>query len=222
MTRDISALLIAYLIGSIPSAYLVTRLRTGQDIRQVGEGNAGARNVWHVVGRKWGVLVGVLDIGKGLLACHVSRALGASQLALLLSGFAVVSGHNFPFLRWRQGGKGVAATLGFMLGLLPSSTVAGMALGGVAHLLLRDANRTVVVVCASLVFMPLVFGEPPLTSVYVMTLMLSMALKKIIDLSHERRVWSQSGWTDGATPGFYKEGQEDDGDLRERSSSALT
>ena len=70
MIADIGALVVAYLIGSIPAAYLVTRLRTGQDIRQVGEGNAGARNVWHVAGRGWGVVVGVEAV-EGAVAVAV-------------------------------------------------------------------------------------------------------------------------------------------------------
>jgi glycerol-3-phosphate acyltransferase PlsY len=208
MIVDIGALIIAYLIGSIPTAYLVTRFRTGQDIRQVGEGNAGARNVWHVAGRGWGVLVGVLDISKGFVAYHVTRSLGASQAALLLSGFAVVLGHNFPFLRWQQGGKGVAATLGFLLGLLPRSTVLGIAIAALAQLWLRDVNRSIVVVCVSLVLLPLAFGEPLLMSLYVMALMLTMALKKVIDLTHERGVFAHSGWSDGATPGFFGKGED--------------
>jgi glycerol-3-phosphate acyltransferase PlsY len=164
----------------------------------------------------------VLDIGKGLLAYHASIAMGTSQTALLLSGFAVVLGHNFPFLRWGQGGKGVAATLGFLLGLLPRSTLAGVVIAGVAHLFLRDVNHSVIVVCGSLALLPLAYGEPPQTSAYVITLMLSMALKKVIDLSHERRIWAQSGWTDGGRPGFHGNGQEGESELRERSSSALS
>jgi len=207
MSRDIFALLIAYLLGSLPFAYLVTKYRTGLDIRQVGEGNAGARNVWHVVGPGWGALVAVLDVGKGLLAYHVSRYLDASQAALLLSGFAVVLGHGFPLLRWKQGGKGVAATIGFLLGLLPRSTVAGLLAFCLAYLLQRDFNRSIIVGCAAIVFLPPAFGEPPLMSAYVLALMLTMAVKKIIDLPHERQVWAHSGWTNGATPGFHSQGK---------------
>lgn len=208
MNRDILAVLIAYLLGSLPFAYLVTKARTGQDIRQVGEGNAGARNVWHVVGPVWGVLVALLDVGKGLLAYVVSRHLEASQTALLLSGFAVVLGHDFPFLRWKQGGKGLAAGMGFLLGLLPRCILLGGLVFGLMYLWQRDFNRCINVTCAAVVLLPLAFGHPPLMSAYVLALLLTMAIKKIVDLSHERQVWAHSGWTNGATPGFHGKGKE--------------
>jgi len=142
MSRDILALLIAYLLGSLPFSYLVTKRRTGLDIREVGEGNAGARNVWHVVGPGWGALVAALDTGKGLLAYYVGRDLGASKVMPLFCGFAVALGHGFPLLRWKQGGKGVAVTLGFLLGMLPGSTALGGLAFGLMYLWQRDFNRS--------------------------------------------------------------------------------
>jgi len=207
MTRDILACLIAYLLGSLPFAYLVTKCRTGLDIREIGEGNAGARNVWHVVGPGWGALVAVLDVGKGLLAYRVSRYLGVCQAALLLSGFAVVLGHGFPLLRWKRGGKGVAASMGFLLGLLPRSTSLGALAFVLTYLWRRDFNRAIIVACAAIILLPLAFGEPPLMSAYVLALMLTMAVKKVVDMPHERQVWAHSGWTNGATPGFHGEGR---------------
>ncbi|OIO96717.1 MAG: hypothetical protein AUK03_03485 [Anaerolineae bacterium CG2_30_64_16] len=210
MSRDILALLIAYLLGSLPFSYLVTKRRTGLDIREVGEGNAGARNVWHVVGPGWGALVAALDTGKGLLAYYVGRDLGASQVMPLFCGFAVALGHGFPLLRWKQGGKGVAVTLGFLLGMLPGSTALGGLAFGLMYLWQRDFNRSINVACAAVIFLPLAFGEPLLVTVYVLALMLTLGLKKIIDMPHEQRVWAHSGWTDGARPGFYGEKGEKD------------
>jgi glycerol-3-phosphate acyltransferase PlsY len=206
MGRDALAMILAYLIGSVPFAFLVAKARVGVDIRQVGEGNAGARNVYHTVGPVWGVLVGVLDLGKGWLAYQVARWMGVSETALLLSGFAVILGHNFPFLRWKQGGKGAAALLGFLLGLLPFPAVTAILIAAAAHLFLRDANRSLVVVCVALVLAPLAYGQPLWTSVYIAGLMLTMALKKVLDRGHEQRVWAESAWTDGAVPGFHGQG----------------
>jgi len=206
MAMDALAVVLAYLMGSTPFAYLVAKARAGIDIRQVGEGNAGARNVFHAVGPVWGVLVGLLDIGKGWLAYQVARWLGASEAAALLAGFAVILGHNYPFLRWNQGGKGAAALLGFVLGMLPLPTFTAILIAAAAHLLLRDANRSLVVVCVALVLVPLAFGQPLWTSVYIVGLMLTMAVKKILDRGHEQRIWAESGWSDGAVPGFHGQG----------------
>lgn len=206
MSKGALTLIVCYLVGSVPFAYLVAKARAGIDIRQVGEGNAGARNVFHTVGPLWGVLVGVLDMGKGWLAWQVGRRLGAAEGAVLLGGFAVLLGHDFPFLRWNQGGKGVATLMGFLLGMLPLPTLTAILIAAAAHLLLRDANRTLVVVCLTVVLVPLAYDQSPWTSAYIVGLMLTMALKKVLDRQHEQQVWAESGWSDGAVPGFHKEG----------------
>jgi len=210
--RDVIVLLTAYLLGAIPFSYIITRWRTGLNIRHVGEGNVGARNVAHVVGMKWGILAAVLDTFKGLAACLLARALGAPLPVLLLSGFAAVIGHDFSiFLHW-QGGKGVAVSLGFLLGLLPYSTLVGLGVFGVAYLLMRNFNRSVVVGIAAVIFLPLAFGYGPWMTAYALILFVSLSIKKIIDLPHERRVWAECGWQGTARPGWYKEHEQNRGE----------
>ncbi len=200
---DLPILVMAYLLGSIPFAYIVTRWRAGLDIREVGEGNVGARNVWHVVGPGWGALVAALDAFKGYLALEVAEKLGASEGTLLWVGFALLLGHGFPIFLQGRGGKGVAVTIGFLLGLLPISTLVGLTFFGLAHLLLRDFNRSVNVGVAAIIFLPLAFGQSPWTVLYVLSLFLWMGVKKILDLPHEREVWARSGWKGDAKPGWY-------------------
>jgi len=112
-------LMIAYLLGSIPWAYLVARW-AGQDVRRLGDGNVGAHNVMRHVGRRWGVLALVLDAGKGTLAVVLAHAVADSEWLPVLAGWLVVIGHNYPvWLRFR-GGKGLATGLGVMLALFPA------------------------------------------------------------------------------------------------------
>jgi len=219
--RDVTALLAAYLLGAIPFSYIIARWRTGLNIRQVGEGNVGARNVAHVVGMKWGMLAAILDGLKGLAAYLLARALNVPLPVLLLCGFAAVVGHDFSiFLHW-QGGKGVAVSLGFLLGLLPHSTLAGVGVFGLAHLLMRDFNRSVVVGIAAVIFLPLALGYGPWMTAYTLALFLSLAVKKIIDLPHERQVWAEHGWEGTmARPGWYREEQNADESRRLRSAQA--
>lgn len=204
--KYVPVLLAAYLLGAIPFSYIITRWRTGLNIRYVGEGNVGARNVAHVVGMKWGALAGLLDALKGLAAYLLARALDVPLPVLLLCGFAAVIGHDFSiFLHW-QGGKGVSVSLGFLLGLLPYSTLAGLGVFCLAHLLLRDFNRSVVVGVAAVIFLPLAFGYGPLMTAYALILFVSLSIKKIIDLPHERRVWAEHGWKGTtARPGWYRD-----------------
>ncbi|MGB9722465.1 MAG: glycerol-3-phosphate acyltransferase [Chloroflexia bacterium] len=206
MVRDVLAVLIGYLLGSIPTAYLVARWRAGVHIRYVGEGNVGARNVWHVVGPFWGFLVGFLDILKGLAAVLLAWALGASLFGALLAGPAAIVGHAFPlFLRF-QGGKGVSTTAGVLIAWSPWSSLLALVLFFLAQMILHDFNRSIVIGVAAGILLPLAFGKEWWLPIYAGLLFASLALKKWLDLAHERHVWATSGgWQGDARPGWYRE-----------------
>lgn len=111
------ALVVAYLLGSIPSGHIAGRLR-GVDLRQVGSGNMGAANVFRTLGKKMGIAVLVADIAKGAIAVVVAAALTDDPWPLV-AGCVAVAGHIFPvWLRFR-GGKGVATAAGVVIGLMP-------------------------------------------------------------------------------------------------------
>ena len=115
IVTGIIAVIIAYLLGSIPSAYIITRLATGKDIRRLGGGNAGARNVFHEVGLWAAIIVGVFDVGKGAAAVAIaSWLLGAPQLFVLAAGLAAVAGHMWSIYLKFTGGNGLAATIGVL------------------------------------------------------------------------------------------------------------
>jgi glycerol-3-phosphate acyltransferase PlsY len=124
MPLIISAVIISYLIGSIPTAYIFGRALKGVDIRKLGSGNVGATNALRVLGRKAGISVLAIDILKGFFAVVFlgslpflrGAALSAQTLRILL-GLACISGHIWTvFLRFR-GGKGMATSFGVFMGL---------------------------------------------------------------------------------------------------------
>lgn len=116
-----TVLLAAFLLGSVPTGYLVGRLRR-IDIRQHGSGNIGATNVLRTLGKPLGILVFVIDALKGLAAVLVPLwLLGPDVPAWLpvMAGVAAVAGHNYtPWLGFK-GGKGIATSAGVLLGLMP-------------------------------------------------------------------------------------------------------
>lgn len=116
-------LLSAYLLGSIPTAYIVTRLVAGADIRRLGDGNVGAKNTFESVGRLAGTVVAVADVGKGVLTVALARHISATEEVTLLAGACAVLGHDFStFLRF-QGGQGMATTVGlFVLAIVLAVT----------------------------------------------------------------------------------------------------
>ncbi len=214
--RDLLAVLFAYLLGSIPFAYLITRRRTGLDIREVGEGNVGGRNVWHVVGPAWGTIVSLLDGLKGMAAVMFARdVLHVAPAFALLAGPAAIAGHGFPvFLRFR-GGKGVASTIGVIMAWMPEAALGGLALFGLSQLFLHDFNKSIVVGVLTMLLLPRVFGYPWPMVFYALALFLALALKKWLDAPHERRVWAAAGWHDGARPGFFREDVSEEPETQE-------
>jgi len=116
------ALVGSYIIGSIPTGYLIVRWVKRVDVRQHGSGNVGATNVGRVAGKKLSAVVFVLDISKGLIAAWpiASLALGTPSIDMrLLCGTMAVVGHSFPIFLRLGGGKGVATTIGALLAVMP-------------------------------------------------------------------------------------------------------
>ncbi len=139
--------LAAYLAGSIPFGVLVARSK-GVDLRSVGSGNIGATNVGRALGKKWGVLVFLLDAGKGFAAagplCWLMLYLGDVPVGNLmraglgpLYAVAVFAGHIWPVFLGFKGGKGVATGAGAMLALAPVALAAGLAMWGVSLFMTR-------------------------------------------------------------------------------------
>ena len=109
----------AYLIGSVPFAWLLARRWGAADLRRVGSGNIGAANVLRASGVKAGVLVAVLDIAKGALSVMLAARFGDNAAAPAAAGLAAIVGHIYPvWLRFR-GGKGVATACGVFSMLTP-------------------------------------------------------------------------------------------------------
>jgi glycerol-3-phosphate acyltransferase PlsY len=109
----------AYLVGSIPAAYLVARWRRGVDIRKHGSGNVGAANTLTVVGKRWSVGVTIFDIGKGALMVWFAQLLDFNIASQAAVGIAAIIGHDWPVFLHFQGGRGVFTSLGVVAILNP-------------------------------------------------------------------------------------------------------
>ena len=167
-----AALLVGYLLGSAPTAWLAARYLIGQghagregvDIRQVGDGNAGAGNVGHLYGGRWGYAVGAVDIGKGAAAVLAGNLLSGDWPAGgaapgMAAGIAALAGHIWPVWLGFRGGRGAATAVGVTGGVL---TLPALAMALPALLLLvvsRNTTLTLAFMCvASLAAGKAVFG----------------------------------------------------------------
>ena len=121
MEQILLVLIISYLIGSIPTGYLIVKLFTGQDIRTVGSGSTGATNVKRVMGKKWFFIVLLLDAVKGALPVFLTYLFATkfTSIGLLpvLAAIAVILGHSKSIYLKFTGGKSVASGVGTIIAL---------------------------------------------------------------------------------------------------------
>jgi len=193
------ALLTAYLLGSLPFAYWIAHSARGVDPRSVGDGNLGAKtesprgNVFLNVGHAEGLLVGLLDIGKGAAAITFARALGLDLGALLVVGLAAVLGHIWSLFLHLQGGQGMATTVGVLLALLPRETLLGVLVIALALIVTRHWDFACGVGLALIPIAAWQWEDNPTLALYPIALLPLIATRKWMQTaaarwSHRRRV----------------------------------
>jgi glycerol-3-phosphate acyltransferase PlsY len=141
--------ILAYLLGSLSFAILLSRLAGGPDPRASGSGNPGATNMLRVAGKKLAVMTLIGDLLKGLLPILIAKLLGLSLHQQAWIGLAAVVGHLYPLYFRFRGGKGVATAAGMLLGLYPPAALLALAAWALVFLLTRTSSL------ASLIATPL-------------------------------------------------------------------
>ncbi len=184
--RIAAAIIIGYILGSIPFAYIVGHLIKGVDIRETGGGNIGALNVYRNVGPVYGLAVLAADIGKGAMAVVIASWLDLTLPWICVAGFAAILGHNWPvFLKFR-GGKGAATVLGVLLAFMPIPLLIA---GALVIIFIAITSNVRLALCA-MVFTPLFAWllERDLDMIYIyypLALLLFIGLYTLIGLKRE-------------------------------------
>jgi glycerol-3-phosphate acyltransferase PlsY len=154
------ALVVAYLLGSIPFSYLVAR-RRGIDVRTVGSGNVGATNVMRTAGRAAGIAAFALDFAKGAAATLFARTVAGGDRWPALAAVVAVLGHMYPvWLRFR-GGKGVATGAGAFLPVVPMPTAAALLTFAVVAFLSRYVSVGSILGASTLAVLSFALGPRP-------------------------------------------------------------
>lgn len=181
------AILAGYLLGSIPTGYIVGRMR-GVDIRTQGSGNPGATNVVRVLGWPAGITVFLADMGKGLVAAWVLvkfTAFPASEVLRVACGLAAVLGHTFTIFLGFKGGKGVATSCGVFLALAPLSTLAVFSLFVIVVAATRYVSLGSIIAAAFLPLMVWAVGE---TGQSNWVLILAVGLAATVIVKHRSNI----------------------------------
>ena len=160
---------LAYLVGSIPFSFLVVKVASGKDVRELGSGNVGATNVARTAGKGAGVLALLLDIAKGWGAVAIARfivsrpewpfdagvvAWESREFWIALAGLVAVIGHMFPVWLRFHGGKGVATAAGVFLALAPIAIAGAILVFAIVVIVSRYVSLASIVTAASI---PLLF-----------------------------------------------------------------
>ena len=178
--KGILAIGIAYMLGSIPFAFIVTYLEKKVDIRRLGTGNVGTMNTAREIGLFSGIIVLLLDMAKGCLAIFIAKWLGLSMLWMFPVGFAAVSGHSWPLFLKFIGGRGVATTMGVLLALAPLQFGIIFVMILIIYLLTRNSGLAVGI---GLVIFPLIlwaFGKEESLIFYALIMAIFLGLRNIL------------------------------------------
>jgi len=194
--KELLLIVIAYLIGSIPTAVWVSRYFFGVDIRDYGSGNAGATNTFRVLGSKWGTFVMAVDMLKGVMAASLYLLLpitylGGDELHELHRtnfqiglGLAAVLGHIFPVWANFKGGKGVATVFGMVLAIQPIIAVCCIAVFMVVLYVTRFVSLSSILASIAFpIFLLLIFKEVvPLYRIF------AIAVALLVILTHQKNI----------------------------------
>ncbi len=178
-------MLAAYLLGSVPAAYIVARLVCGIDIRQYGTGQLGAGNLWRMTSWKLGLPVGAFDFGKGILMVWVAQVLGLNVAQQLMVGAAVVAGHNWSVFCRFGGGRGIATAIGVVLilpainAMTPWTAVICLACLAVGVIVLRSSPLPVLLCIVSLPVASAIY-EPVMTTLAFLAIFLVVVIKRLV------------------------------------------
>ncbi len=156
----------AYLIGSIPFGYILSRLFRQVDIRRYGSGNIGATNVLRLLGWRAALPVFLLDAGKGTAAVLLTRAIGGETIFVLAAALAVLIGHCFPIFLKFKGGKGAATGIGLLIPLSGAVCASAVLLAVIVIALTRYVSLGSITGAFSVPLLFLLFGYGPLYIIF--------------------------------------------------------
>ena len=175
----------AYLLGSVPAAYLVARFSRRMDLRQYGTGQVGAGNLWRMTSWRLGLPVGIFDLGKGMAMVWVAQLVGLGIAQQVAVGLTAIMGHNWPVFLGFNGGRGVGTTIGVILilplinDMTPWVAVAFLTILVIGTLTMRSSPVPVVIGAVSLPLVSWWFHEQLLVTLGFLAMFLIIVIRRL-------------------------------------------
>lgn len=164
------AAIAAYLIGSVPTGYIIVKTATGQDIRQIGSGSTGATNVKRVMGKKWFFIVMLLDALKGaipvIMATMIPFLHSNSGITAVIAAAFVLIGHSKSIFLGFTGGKSVASGVGTILALSPAVGISIAVIWGIITYISKYVSLGSIIALAASPILMYLFKQPKAYIVY--------------------------------------------------------
>ncbi len=187
----ISGILLAYLLGSIPTAVWVGKTFYGIDVRTQGSGNAGATNTIRVLGAKAGVPVLILDVFKGWLAVFlagvfIADGFSESQINIIqiIAALAAVLGHVFPLFAGFRGGKGIATLLGVGIALYPAAVLVVVGIFVLMLVITKYVSLSSITASISFPFLVIFLFNPGSTALIVLSIFVGI----FVPITHRKNI----------------------------------
>ncbi|MFT6815008.1 MAG: glycerol-3-phosphate acyltransferase PlsY [Sphingobacteriales bacterium] len=187
----ISALIAAYLIGSIPTAVLIGKIFYKVDIREHGSGNSGASNTFRVLGVKAGIPVMLIDMLKGFFACSLAHLIGGMESGTeqyvnfqLVLGITAVIGHVYPIFAGFQGGKGIATLFGIILAIHPAAALSCVVVFVVVLLITKYVSLSSIACALSFPFLLIFVFKTDVRALIIF----SLAVMVLVILTHRENI----------------------------------
>jgi len=174
MLKEILLLIVAYLLGSVPTGLLLAKAFGGVDIRTQGSGNIGATNVYRTLGRKIGLLTLVGDCLKGALPVLAAKVIGLPDVWVAAIGLTAFLGHIFPVFLGFRGGKGVATALGVFLAASPLSVLAALGVFSIVLFVWRFVSLASITAAAAMPAFTAFISRKPM--IIVMSLVIALVV----------------------------------------------
>jgi len=191
---ELGAVAAGYLLGAIPFAYIIARVRSGIDIRSVDIGNVGTGSVIRSVGLKEGLLTLAGDVGKGSAAILLAQLLGVGLHWVFAAGAVAILGHVYPVYIGFRGGQGVATAIGVFLALSLGATLLTLGVMGIVLLLNIQrglSRRLFLIVACGAPFLPIfvyAIDRSLEVALYAVAIVVFIALRNLDRLRHPRSI----------------------------------